>query len=155
MAYTITYYDLVDGGYFTPPTAWASADWPAPAGITFEAYFMARFGSRQIASETIPGFVALMEQVTAEVLTFLPTLKKVNDEFIADAETRETVWKDKLAPGGGNFETAYNDGGHTVTETVSGGASGDIERAWRIMLDGKPVFQIVADKYEACFLSIW
>lgn len=155
VSYTISYYDLVNDGYFTPPTVWASPDWPAPEGLTFEAYFMARFGSRQIASETIPGFTDLMAQVTAEVQTFLPTLEKINREFIDDSEERTTEWVDKHAPGGATFDASYNDGGHKVVETNKGAASGDINRAWRIMLEGKPVFQIVADKYEACFLSIW
>lgn len=156
VSYTITYYDLVNGQYFTPPAIWSNADaWPQPDNMTFAEYFMTRYGRRQIATETIPGFLPLMERVTAEILTFLPTLKKVFTEYIDDAESEEFVREFKAAPTGAELETVYTTGGETNKTTKRGADSGNTERAEHILLNGKSIFQIVADKYDECFLQIW
>lgn len=158
---TIKYGDAIDAGYITPadlPAAWANFPAVVSAGIStpFADAFYKTYQNRQIAGETIPAFLAMLDAVTLETSALLPDglYEKVLENAVTVEQDEERTRKYYPAPNG-NFDTQYVTGGETETIKRKREYESELEKAEHLMREGLPVMVWVLKRYENCFLGVF
>ena len=160
--YTAHYGQLIDDGIITAadlPPEWDN--FPAvtlPDGSikTFMSCFYDIYNGREIAADTVAEFLRFLKKRTVYVLENLPAgiYGHVLAEMAADAEIEKRTVDGYAAPNGAVLPD-YSTGRSVEQIEKAGAASGDVDRAERIMRDGKPLAVWIAERYENCFMGVF
>lgn len=120
------------------------ADRAAPNGVVSEAYITGGRTENSTDTTNAKESVTTTEDSTTTTTGGSSNNNTVNDTIDEKGTSTES-----------GTETATRD--HNTTENVTrkGAASGNIDRAYAILRDGKPLVMWIADRYNSCFMGVY